>query len=315
MATAVVSGFLDINNAGAPFDELALKVYSGMVMEAYDKATVTEGRHIARTISSGKSAQFPAFGAVATSFHTRGTEITFEQVNSNERVISIQDLLLAPIFIDVLDEAKSHFDIRRVYATQQGQALAEAADLRVLMSYIAASRTSTPTVTGQPGGDQITGATIGTDAAVLKAGIYDAAEDLDEHNVPASDRYLFIAPAQFYLLLQDGEFIDRDFSDGSNGSRAQAVMRNAADFEVIKTTNLPSASEVGDTDFPTNLRLDYTTTVAVTGHMSAAGSVTLMGLGFESEYDPNRQGHMLIAKYAKGFDYLRPEAAVELATA
>jgi hypothetical protein len=309
----VVSGFLDINNGGAPFDDLALKVYAGMILEAFNKTTVTEGRHTQRTIQSGKSAQFPVIGRVGSAFHTRGAELTFQQVNSNERVISIQDLLVSPIFIDVLDEAKSHFDVRRPYATQQGQELAEQADLRVLMSFIVASRTSTPNFTGGDGGQQVTGATIGTDAAVLKAGIYDSAEILDENSVSSMDRALFLAPAQFYLLLQDGEFLDRDF--GGEGSRATAVMRNAADFTVIKTTNLPTASEVGDGDFPTNLQLDYTTTVAVSGHSSAAGSVSLIGLQFESEYDMKAQGHMLIAKYAKGFDYLRPEAAVELATA
>ena len=313
MATATVSGFLDINNGGAPFDDLALKVYAGMILEAYNKTITTEGRHMQRTIQSGKSAQFPVIGRVGSAFHTRGTELSFQQVNSNERVISIQDLLVSPIFLDVLDEAKSHFDVRRPYATQQGQELAEQSDLRVLMSFIAASRTSTPNFTGGDGGQQVTGATIGTDAAVLKAGIYDAAEILDENSVSNMDRALWLAPAQFYLLLQDGEFLDRDF--GGEGSRATAVMRNAADFTIIKTTNLPTASEVGDTDFPTNLQLDYTTTVAVSGHSSAAGSVSLIGLQFESEYDINRQGHMLVAKYAKGFDYLRPEAAVELATA
>ncbi len=312
MATAVVSGFIDNNNDGSPFDELALKVYGGMVLGAYNQKQTTDGRHIQRNIISGKSAQFPATGLATAAFHTRGTEVDFQQVNSAETVIAIQDRLLSAIFVDKLDEAKSHFEIRREYAVQQGEALANQADLRVLMSFIAASRASA-VVTGLPGGDQITGATIGTDASVLKAGIYDAAEDLDEHNVPDSARYLWLAPAQFYLLLQDGEFLDRDF--GGDGSRTGAVMTRAAAFEIIKTNNLPSLSEVGDTDFPTNLRLDYTTTVAVAGHKSAAGSVTLMSLEFESEYDVSRQGTELVAGYAKGFDRLRPEAAVELATA
>ena len=313
MATATVSGFLDINNAGTPFDDLALKVYSGLVLGAFNKATVTQGRHITRMISSGKSAQFPATGNVGTVFHTRGTEISFQQVNSNERVISIQDLMLAPIFVDILDEFKSHFEIRQEYARQQGQALAEANDLRVLMSYIAASRASA-TVTGQPDGDRLTNASMGSTASVLRGAVYDAAEDFDEHNIPASERYWFVAPAQFYLVLEDGEFIDTDFQD-SNGGKATGVMRNAAGFEIVKTTNLPTASEVGDTDFPTNLRLDYGTTVGVCAHRSAAGSVSLIDMQFETAWDPNRQGTMLIAKQAKGFDYLRPEAAVELATA
>lgn len=313
MATAVVSGIVDINNGGTPFDELALKVYAGMILEAFNKTITTKGRHTERTITSGKSAQFPVVGRVGSGFHTRGTEVTFQQVNHNERVITIQDLLLSPIFIDILDEAKSHYDVRRPYATQQGQELAEQDDLRVLMSFIAASRTATPNFTGGDGGQRAVAATADTDAAVLKGEVYDAAEILDENSVPNSDRGLWLAPAQFYLLLQDGEFLDRDF--GGEGSRATAVMRNAADFTVIKTNNLPSLNETGDTDFPTNLRLDYTGTVAVAGHSSAAGSVNLLGLQFESEYDMNRQGHMLIAKYAKGYDYLRPEAAVEIATA
>ncbi len=313
MATATVAGFLDINNGGSVFDQLALKVYAGQVLEAYTKACVTEGRHLQRTISSGKSAQFPATGLATASFHTRGTELSFQSMNSNERVITIQDLMVAPIFLDILDEAKSHFDIRRPYATQQGSALAVQADLRVLMSCIAAAKTGTPTVTGLPGGTSTANAAINTDASILTAGIYAAAQKLDENNIPATERFCYLAPAQYNLLLQDGEFIDRDFND-ANGNRARAYLRNAADFELVKTNNLPRSDYSADSNFLTDLKKDYSTNVAVCCHMSAAGSVTLIGLQFESEYDMNRQGWMLVAKYAKGFSYLRPEAAHELKT-
>jgi hypothetical protein len=315
MATAVVSEFLGVNSAGV-VDALALEVYSGLVLGAYNKATVTAGRHIERNIASGKSAQFPATGRATTSFHTAGTELTFQQINSNAHVISIQNLMVSPIFIDILDEAKSHFEVRAEYASQQGSALAEAADARVLMAGVAGARTSTPPVTGLEAGGRATNAAMGTTASVLKAGVYDAAEAFDTNSIPADGRSLFLAPAQYYLLLQDGEFIDRDFNDGSNGNRSQAVMRNAADFEVVKTTNLPSTDESADLDvFPTRLELDYQAHIALAMHSGAVGSVTLIGLQFESEYDMNRQGNMLVAKYAKGFDYLRPEAAYELATA
>ena len=308
----VVVGALDDNNDGTPFDDLALKVYSGMILESFNKTITTKGRHVERSISSGKSAQFPITGRVGSAFYTRGAELDMEQVNSTEKVISIQDLLISPIFVDVLDEAKSHFDVRRPLATQQGQELAEQDDLRVLMSFIAASRNAS-LVTGGDAGVQVVAATAGTDAAVLKASIYDCAENLDDASVPQDGRNIWVAPSQFYLLLQDGEFLDRDF--GGEGSRATAVMRNAADFTVIKTTNLPTASEVGDTDFPTALRLDYTTTVAVSGHKDAAASVSLIGIQFEHEYQPLRQGTLLLAKMAKGYGFLRPEAAVEIATA
>lgn len=312
MATAVVAGFLDINSGGGSYDDLALKVYIGQILGAYNKAITTEGRHIQREIANGKSAQFPVFGRVGSSVHTRGTEVTFGSVNHNEVVISIEDVMMAPLFLTQLDEAKSHYPVRPEYAVQQGQELAAQADQRVLGAFIAASRTSTANFTG---GDVTAGyanAAALTDAAVIKAGIYSAAEQLDTYSVPNTDRFAWVKPSSFYLLLQDGEFLDRDF--GGDGSRATAVMRNAADFTVVKTNNLPSTDKTGATDWPTRLKLDYTTNVAVCGHSSAAGSVTLMGLQFESEYDMNRQGTMFIAKYAKGFDYLRPEASVEIST-
>ena len=317
----VVSGIIDINGGGSPFDDLALKVYSGQIIGAFNKATTTMGRHIARTISSGKSAQFPVFGRFGgaspgpAALHkpTRGQEVVFNTINSNEHVISIDGLLLAPIFIDLLDEAKAHYDVRAEYANQQGQVLAEADDKRILAAFISACRTATA---GWTGGDQTApeiDATMGTDVNVLKSAIYGAAEQLDNFSVPASDRFCWLPPSAFYLLLQDGEFIDRDFNDAGNGSRATAVMRNAADFTIVKTNNLPRDDWSAETQLSTRLQDNYSAdNLGVCGHSSAVGVVSLIGLQFEAEYSMERQGTMLIAKYAKGYDYLRPEASVSL---
>lgn len=308
-----VTGFLDINTGGAPFDDLALKVYAGMVLGSFNKATTTQGRRIERTISSGKSAQFPVFGRFsAATKPTRGGEVVFSQINSNEHVIAIDGLLLAPLFLDILDEAKSHFDARAPYAEQQGQILAEADDKRTLAALISACRTATPSVTA---GDQTApeiDALMGSDVNILKAAIYGAAEQLDNFSVPANDRYCWIPPSAFYLLLQDGEFIDRDFND-PNGSRSTATMRSAADFTIVKTNNLPRDDWSAETQLSTRLQDDYRTdNLGVCAHASASGVVTLIGLQFEQEYTMERQGTMLIAKYAKGYDYLRPEASVSL---
>jgi len=224
----VVAGVIDDNNDGTPFDDIALKVYSGMILESYNKTITTKGRHIERMLSNGKSAQFPIVGRVGSDFHTRGQELVMEQVNSTEKVIAIQDLPVSPIWVDGLDEAKAHWDVRRPLATQQGQELAEQDDRRVLMSFIAARRNAA-LVTGGDAGVQIVAATAGTDAAVLKASIYDWAENLDNASVPNADRNLWLAPSQFYLMLQDREFLDRDL--GGDGSRATAIMRRSSGME------------------------------------------------------------------------------------
>jgi hypothetical protein len=47
-------------------------------------------------------------------------------------------------------------------------------------------------------------------------------------------------------------------------------------------------------------------------HPSAVGTVKLMDLGMEGEYQINKQGTLMVAKYAVGHGILRPEAAIEL---
>jgi hypothetical protein len=55
--------------------------------------------------------------------------------------------------------------------------------------------------------------------------------------------------------------------------------------------------------------------VGLVMHQSAVGTVKLMDLGMESEYQVSRQGTLMVAKYAVGHGVLRPEAAIEIRNA
>lgn len=301
------------SNATGTNTALFLEVFAGMVLEAFDTRQVTMDRHIVRTIQSGHSAQFPVTWKAVASAHTPGAELTGQTIRHAEKTIPIEFLLVADAFVANLDEAMNHYDARSIYAHQLGQALANAYDTNVLRSVYRGSEVAPDAVlTGHPGGSQRINASVDTSAAILKAAIFDAAQDLDENNVPGEDRYLAVAPAQFYLLLEDGEFINRDYS--GEGSKARAAMPFASDLQVIKSNNIPTADDSANTDIPTDLRISYTPNVAAVWHKSGVGSVKLMDLKTESEYDIRRQGTLLVAKFAVGFDYLRPEACVSLAT-
>ena len=50
--------------------------------------------------------------------------------------------------------------------------------------------------------------------------------------------------------------------------------------------------------------------VCLVSHPSAVGTVKLMDLAVESDYDIRRQGTLMVAKYAMGHGVLRPESAV-----
>jgi hypothetical protein len=84
----------------------------------------------------------------------------------------------------------------------------------------------------------------------------------------------------------------------------------------VKTNNLPSTnvtSGVLDGSDGT-LGGNYSTTVGAVWHKSCVGTVKLMDLAVEMEYDVRRQGTLLVAKYAMGHGILRPDAAFEIKT-
>lgn len=105
MANATVSRLGQANLSGDT-DALFLKVFSGEVLTAFEEANVFDAsKHMVRSIAHGKSASFPVTWKVTSSYHTPGVEITGGQVRHGERVITIDGLLIAPVFIANIDEA------------------------------------------------------------------------------------------------------------------------------------------------------------------------------------------------------------------
>lgn len=312
MADATVSRLGQSNQTGSS-SALFLEVFSGEVLAALDTAQVTMGRHRTKSISSGKSAQFPFIWKSSARFHTPGTEISGTPITHAARTISIEQLLIADVFVADIDEAMNHYESRREYAKQLGEALGNAWDTNVFRAnYLGGEVAADSLFTGNPGGTQITDADFITTPGDLKAGIYDAAQTLDEKNVPASGRYVALKPAEFYGLLENGEFVHRDYA--GEGSKARAKMPFVADLQVLKSNNIPRSNDTSNTDIPSSLRANFSTNVAHVWHEDGVATVKLIDLKVESEYDIRRQGTLFVAKYAMGVGYLRPESNVSLAT-
>jgi len=301
-----------VNSSGDP-KALFLKVFAGEVLTAFREANVALDRSMVRTIQYGSSAQFPATWKAAASYHTVGTMITGQTINSNERVITIDDLAISPVFIANIDEAMSQYEFRAEYSQQCGFSLAKMVDKNLFQLMVLAARASA-TVTGGNGGSQITSATAKTDADALLAAIFAAGQALDEKDVPSEDRSVFLAPAQYNLLIQNGGLaIHRDYNDGvQNGSVAKGQVFSVDGMAIVKTNHLPTTNV---TTGPTAYQGDFTNTAAVVSHKSAVGTVKLLDLATESEYSVWHQGTLVVAKQALGHGILRPESAVEIKTA
>lgn len=309
---------LGLVEGGSDNKALFLKVFAGEVLTAFKEATVTEDKFQTRTIASGKSAQFPILGKISAAYHTPGTEITGLNVPANEQVITIDDLLISHSFIANIDEAMNHYDVRGPYATEMGRALAYQMDKHKLQLAILAARGSAP-VTTEAGGGSVTSATLLTDTTgeALVAALFAAAQKLDEKYIPEDDRWVFLNPQAYYLLAQNTKIMNRFW--GGEGEYAGAKVLRIAGLNVVKTNHAPFGSTVSNGTVAAGTDNKYagafTNTVGIVSHKAAIGTVKLMDLAMESQYDIRRQGTLMVAKYAMGHGILRPAAAVELKTA
>jgi len=324
---------------------LFLKVFANEVLSTFEEANVMKELHTVRTISSGKSAQFPVLGTAEAKYHTPGDDV-FEkgngstyptQINHRERVIHIDDVLLAATSIANIDELKNHYDVRSAYSTELGRALAKRFDLATLRTLAAAAETdhadrANPnaalggridlgTTTGAPA-DLSTAANIVQTFRVI-------AQTLDEKHIPSEDRFAILTPAQYYLLTgSDSIAINRDFG-GSGGVAAgnipellgikiyssphiSDIASNDVTSDDVNANNNPFDDAEGTSDAKGYLDAGLDVVQFLAGHKSSIGTVKLLDLAVESEYSMQKQSTLMLAKYAMGHGILRPEAAISV---
>lgn len=307
-----------VGQQNAAGDALAqfLKVFSGEVLTAFAESNImfngsAEGgsTHLVRSITSGKSAQFPASWKATAAYHTPGNELTGQAIKHNERIINVDGLLTSSVFLANIDEAMNHYDVRSEYTFQLGQSLAIKGDKYLLQLIALAARAAT-TVEDGNGGSQLTNAGYDTTPDTLADGIMDAAQALDEKDVPETDRYCVLRPKHYNLLVKSNKAINRDF--GGEGSYARRKVFYVGDIRILKSNHVPNSNIAQDSGTNNTYHADFSNTVGLVFHRSAVGTVKLMDLAVEHEYEIRRQGTLFVAKYAMGHGILRPEAAVEM---
>lgn len=296
-------------NATGDARALFLKVFSGEVMTAFHQENKLMPLHMVKTITSGKSAQFPVFGTAAVRYHTPGTELTGQTIKQAERTINIDQLLVADAFIANIDEAMQHYDARSVYSMEIGKALAETTD-QTLAKLLCLAARGTAAVSGGPDGAVINTITNVNSASELIDAIFAADVELSEKNVPKRDRYCLLRPAEFSLLVKDRTALNKDWSGA--GSFAAGTLPQIKGITLIETNSLPHVNTVAVAGEENTYFGTFNKTQAVVFHRAAIGTVKLLDLSSEMEYSVRHQGTFMVSKYAMGHGILRPECAVEI---
>jgi hypothetical protein len=319
MANASPVKFGNANSGATRDDALFLKVFAGEVITSFDRASKTEGADMVRSISNGKSATFPVMGRIGASYHAVGTEITGSDINHNEKVITINDLLISSVFVSNIEEAKNHWDVRSAYSTEIGRALAFQKDKHILQTIGQASLASASITGGDATTNVVnTGIASATDSTAANAmidAIFAAAKELDANYVPSEGRKCFMRLEEYYKLANATNAVNVDFS--GNGSIAEGKVHKIAGIELVPVAHFVDSNVTSGTDAgsatnggSTPQAVNLSNFVALVSHPSAVGTVKLMDLAVEKEYDIRRQGTLMVAKYSMGHGVLRPEAAV-----
>lgn len=313
---AIPSRLGQVQGAG---DEWALfkQNYLAETITSFVENYKLDGRVTMREIESGKSASFPNIGTIGSEYHVPGTEIRGKVVEHNETIVTLDPMLISHAFIANIDEAMNHYDVRSEYTRQQGAELAVKRMLNELRCAILAARTTVPKVAGQPGGAVIKNVNMATDPVVLANAFRTARQVFDEKLLPdiAQEFTGALSPAQWYLLTSNKDLIDRDINPESDGSYGQAIISSVARIPLVKINAMPRTNETNDPNVLPKYRGDYSNTVGVIFHRSAVATLKLLDLTLEDVYQGEKQGTLMLAKYALGHGVLRPAGAIELSKA
>lgn len=334
MSSAVPNRIGQINQAGSA-TAIFLKVFSGEVLTAFEKKTIMMSRTFMKNVTSGKSVQWPRFGRALSEYHTPGDEVLGSPINHAEIVATIDDKLHSSAFIDILDDAMSHWDSRSVHAEEIGKELAYKVDTYTMIEGILGARLTAPgneLPTEIPTNGALTFRTsdgfllateasgIGAPAASLEAKIdnitsflFNCAARLDENHASEDGRFAIFRPQEYRQLaqaVQTNGFSLTNTDYGTSGSVAGGKVFSIAGFEILSSTLLPKTN-VGTSGLYQFHGGDFSQTVCLVGQNRAIGMGKLIDLTVESNFDFRRRGTLYLAEMAAAFKYLRPEVLIE----
>jgi hypothetical protein len=299
---------------------LFLKMFGGEVLAAFSEAVLTADKHQVKTISEGKSFQFPKTWKATSEYHTAGQEMLGNDIDTTEINVTVDGLVVAHTAIYDLDKKMAHFDVTSQFSAELGKAIARGFDKNVLRSIIQAARLAADGPF--PGGNVI------TDAALTNSGSIDGKAWIDAIRTAMIAQFGKDVPEELpaYMIVNANVFDAIKYAKDSNGrylALHQEVAADVAkrvqklvveDVEIYRGRLLPSSDESADASVYTKYRANYATTTGVLWRPQAVATVKLLDVAMETERDVRRQEDFMVAKMACGTGALRPECATEFKT-
>ena len=332
------------NNAGYTRKDL-LDLYGGEVLREYHVRNKFMNTHRVKTLTNGRSYDFPLVGGTGAKYHTAGQLIEADKIPSVTRRVSVDQLLISPVFVDRLEERLTHWDERSIYASECASSLSDVADRHILRTVAKSAMITDSAGVTAAGLTPLVGETFtnnvtvtATDASTLTGkdivqAIQRVRTEREEKSI-YSEAVIAVPPAIYNKLFEPDSvdsivWMNTDIvgSGGGNWSKMQAP--TIAGFRLISTNNFPAgdqtttlsnndphptigAGEVGALDRSDKYKGDYSKLWGLVFGRDAIATVKVQDLAIETKYQMERQGTLTIAKFAMGHNVLRPAEAQAL---
>ena len=323
--------------AGVDADRaLFLKLGAAEILQAYMEACVFKGKTRERNIRGGKSVAFPITGKMQARYHQPGKPILGEgnaPSDLNEVVITLDALMIADAVIPELDQLMSYFDVRQIYTTELGRALAYEYDKRIARIIYAAATKTTEPLAKQPLNKGRIGGTITLGTNYTGAGatrqakgdaivdaIFDARIQFEKKDVSIEGMYCCLTPEDYYAVTASSRAINTDFNgSGSNGTIADGRTMRVAGINIMASNHLQqSAYTLVAGDVNPDYAVDTSKCHGLIWNKEAAAVLTLLSPSLQvasGDFAVQYQADLLVARQALGAGVLRPEAACAIVTA
>ena len=314
------------------FRALFLKLGSAEVLSAFEEYCVFKGKTKERNIRGGKSMAFPITGKQQAAFHQPGTEITGgtnDPSDLNERILTLDSLMIADAAIAEVDELMAYWPARQEITRELGRALAVEYDKRVARIIYAAANNSTEPLaktinTGRVGAT----VTLGTDYTgaaatrqekgdALVSAIFDARIAMEQKDVPTDNLYAVFGPDDYYAITMSSRAINTDFTNGGgNGSIADGKTLMVAGIPLYSSNHVvqPAYSLVAG-DCNAEYAQDLSNNKGLVFHKDCAGVLTMLSPALQvtsGDWNVSHQSTLMVARQNIGMGVLRAECAVSI---
>jgi hypothetical protein len=311
---------------------LFLKLGSAEVLSAFEEYCVFKGKTKERNIRGGKSMAFPITGKQSAAYHQPGTEITGggnDPSDLNERILTLDSLMIADSAIAEVDELMAYWPARQEITRELGRALAYEYDKRVARIIYAAANNSTEPLakainTGRTGAT----VTLGTDYTGASAtrqekgdalvnAIFDARIAMEQKDVPTDNLYAVFGPDDYYAITMSSRAINTDFTNGGgNGSIADGKTLMVAGIPLYSSNHVvqPAYSLVAG-DCNAEYAQDLSDNKGLVFHKDCAGVLTMLSPALQvtsGDWNVSHQSTLMVARQNIGMGVLRAECAVSI---